>query len=161
MSYIEQKRRDEIENSGNVRQAPKNIKDLWYVVSMFSIAYLQVHDANSQSFGDIFGSLERAKNLATEVFNDNIPMDEPSLDDQTEKFLLSSTGIVGARDIEELFFLLNDIFTCYIGIDPRVRSQKYNEVMGVIEMTKLELYRRFVASNEDKNMAQNGDFLEV
>jgi len=161
MPYIEQKRRDEIEKSGNVRQEAKNIQDLSYVVSMFLMSYLRVHDTNTQSFGDIFGSLERTKTLITELFNDNIPMDEPSLDAQTEKFLLMTTGFVGARDIEELFFLLNNVFTCYIGMDPRTRSQKYNDVMGVIEMTKLEVYRRYTAGNENLQMVKFGDLLEV
>jgi hypothetical protein len=33
----------------------------------------------------------------------------------------------------------------------------YNEVIGVLECAKLEMYRRAVAPYEDKKIAENGD----
>lgn len=33
----------------------------------------------------------------------------------------------------------------------------YNELIGVLECTKLELYRRLVAPYEDQKIKQNGD----
>jgi len=35
--------------------------------------------------------------------------------------------------------------------------QDFNEVIGVLECAKLELYRRAVALYEDKKIAENGD----
>ena len=35
--------------------------------------------------------------------------------------------------------------------------EKYNDVIGVLECAKLELYRRMVAPYEDRKMKENGD----
>lgn len=34
---------------------------------------------------------------------------------------------------------------------------RYNEVIGVLECVKLELYRRVISKYEDKKMKENGD----
>jgi len=38
-----------------------------------------------------------------------------------------------------------------------VDYQAFNDVIGVLECAKLELYRRLVAPYEDKKIAENGD----
>lgn len=55
----------------------------------------------------------------------------------------------------ELNFELTSIVIDYIG-DVRAYT-KYNEVIGVLECMKLELYRRMVAPYEDRKCAENGD----
>ncbi len=35
--------------------------------------------------------------------------------------------------------------------------QHYNDVIGVLECAKLEIYRRLVSPYEDKKIAENGD----
>lgn len=37
------------------------------------------------------------------------------------------------------------------------RYKDYNEIIGVLECCKLEIYRRLVASYEDKKKEENGD----
>lgn len=39
--------------------------------------------------------------------------------------------------------------------------QAYNDVMGVLEGAKLEIYRRIVAPYEDEKIKENGDVLYV
>lgn len=43
------------------------------------------------------------------------------------------------------------------GEDGRLRYAHLNEVMGVLECAKLELYRRVAAPYEDEKIAENGD----
>ena len=37
--------------------------------------------------------------------------------------------------------------------------KKYNEIIGVLECSKLEFYRRLVSEYEDKKIQENGDVL--
>lgn len=39
----------------------------------------------------------------------------------------------------------------------RISYSDYNEVIGVLECMKLEIYRRLVAPYEDKKIEENGD----
>lgn len=43
----------------------------------------------------------------------------------------------------------------------RVRYAHLNEVMGVLECAKLELYRRVAAPYEDEKQAESGDVYDV
>lgn len=43
----------------------------------------------------------------------------------------------------------------YLGKEPNYA--KFNEVVGVLECIKQELYRRMIAPYEDKKKAENGD----
>lgn len=55
---------------------------------------------------------------------------------------------------------LNYIFTKVIldYIDTRGESyQTYNDIVGALENTKLELYRRKIAPYEEQKIIQNGD----
>lgn len=56
----------------------------------------------------------------------------------------------------ELNFMITELLTSYI----RDKGKSYatlNEVIGVLECAKLELYRRVASPYEDKKMTQNGD----
>lgn len=55
----------------------------------------------------------------------------------------------------ELHYIFTQIIREYLGQDPRYDS--FNEVIGVLECCKLELYRRMIAPYENKKIKQNGD----
>lgn len=55
---------------------------------------------------------------------------------------------------------LNYIITAYCSLYLRDKGLSYatvNEIVGVLECAKLELYRRVAAPYEDKKIAENGD----
>jgi hypothetical protein len=55
----------------------------------------------------------------------------------------------------ELNYLITMMAKAYLGDMPTYKD--YNEVIGVLECAKLELYRRIVAPYEDTKCSQNGD----
>ncbi|KKN22756.1 hypothetical protein LCGC14_0911920 [marine sediment metagenome] len=55
----------------------------------------------------------------------------------------------------ELNYRITQFILDYAGDDPTYSV--YNEVVGVLECVKLELYRREIASYEDKKKEENGD----
>lgn len=55
----------------------------------------------------------------------------------------------------ELNYVITKLALGIVGKEPSYT--KYNQVIGAIECAKLELYRRAVASYEDKKIAENGD----
>lgn len=59
------------------------------------------------------------------------------------------------RTAGELNYHLTVQILDYLGDRPNY--QKYNEVIGVLECAKLELYRRMVAPYEDGKRLTNGD----
>lgn len=55
---------------------------------------------------------------------------------------------------------LNYLFTYWIGqyiLDKDESYQTYNDIMGALEGTKQELYRRKILPYENIKMSQNGD----
>lgn len=58
-------------------------------------------------------------------------------------------------DAGELNYLISSTIIEYLG--DSVSYSKINEVVGVLECAKLELYRRLAAPYEDKKAAKNGD----
>ena len=56
----------------------------------------------------------------------------------------------------ELNYFLSKIVDHYISAHGK-NYNSINDVIGVLECTKLELYRRIVAPYEDSKMQQNGD----
>ena len=60
---------------------------------------------------------------------------------------------------------LNYIITClvdqYLAAKGGLRYANINEVIGVLECSKLELYRRVAALYEDKKMVESGDVYKV
>lgn len=69
----------------------------------------------------------------------------------------------GAEPAEagELNYAITRIVDAYLKrsavIDGRTRYAHLNEVIGVLECAKLELYRRIAAPYEDDKIAENGD----
>jgi hypothetical protein len=59
------------------------------------------------------------------------------------------------KDSGELNYILTKIIDEYIGNE--LRYQKINDVVGVLECAKLELYRRLAAPYEDKKRDENGE----
>lgn len=55
----------------------------------------------------------------------------------------------------ELNYFLTKIILQYLGEQPNY--QKFNDVMGVLECAKQELYRRQIAPYENEKKDQNGD----
>jgi hypothetical protein len=59
------------------------------------------------------------------------------------------------KDAGELNYCLTRTILEYLGENPRY--QNYNDVIGVLECMKQEIYRRKIASYEDKKIIENGD----
>lgn len=55
----------------------------------------------------------------------------------------------------ELNYLISKMINSYL--QDRVSYTSINEVIGVLECAKLELYRRIAAPYEDKKLKANGD----
>jgi len=61
------------------------------------------------------------------------------------------------RDPGELnYTIIQDILE-YLGLKDELHYADYNEVIGVLECVKQELYRRLIAPYEDKKKEENGD----
>lgn len=56
----------------------------------------------------------------------------------------------------ELNFVLTDLCLRYLNIKTKQDYAAYNEVIGVLECMKQELYRKRVAAYEDKKEQENG-----
>lgn len=57
--------------------------------------------------------------------------------------------------------LVDDYLARAAGRDGRVRYAHLNEVIGVLECAKLELYRRVAAPYEDEKIGESGDVYTV
>jgi hypothetical protein len=58
-------------------------------------------------------------------------------------------------DPGELTYLLYRL--CLDALPPEPRYRDFHAVLGALEATKLEFYRRHVATYEDGKIAENGD----
>lgn len=56
----------------------------------------------------------------------------------------------------ELNYSITNLIVSYLD-ETKCTYADYNEVIGVLECAKLELYRRMVAPYEDTKMKENGD----
>ena len=58
----------------------------------------------------------------------------------------------------ELNYLITTLCLRYMkNLSPSTSYNLYNEVIGVLECVKLEMYRRAVAPYEDEKIKENGD----
>jgi hypothetical protein len=57
--------------------------------------------------------------------------------------------------VGELNYCITKLVNRFLGIGPGYSD--YNDVIGVLECAKLEMYRRAVAPYEDKKIEENGD----
>lgn len=65
-------------------------------------------------------------------------------------------------DAGQLNYVITKIIDHYINdVKGGVRYTHLNEVVGVLECAKLELYRRVAAEYEDQKIAENGDVYSV
>ncbi len=60
------------------------------------------------------------------------------------------------RSAGELNFVFTQVIQDYLEAN-KESYQTYNDIMGALEGTKLELYRRKIAPYEDKKIKENGD----
>lgn len=58
----------------------------------------------------------------------------------------------------ELNYVITNVILDYL--EDRERFQFYNEVIGVLECCKLELYRKVISKHEDKKCNENGEVYE-
>jgi len=65
------------------------------------------------------------------------------------------------QDGGELNFAITSLIDTYLRGRGGVRYLHLNEVIGVLECAKLELYRRIAAPYEDRKIAENGDVYSV
>jgi hypothetical protein len=63
----------------------------------------------------------------------------------------------GPYTLGELNYVITKTCLDYLDTADNPGYAEYNEVIGVLECAKLELYRRAVAPYEDKKIVQNGD----
>ena len=64
-------------------------------------------------------------------------------------------------DAGQLNFAITRLIDDYLHRRGGVRYLHINEVIGVLECAKLELYRRIAAPYEDSKIAENGDVYSV
>lgn len=63
------------------------------------------------------------------------------------------------RNAGELNFVISRLIDWYVPINKNY--DKINEVIGVLECAKLELYRRIAAPYEDRKCQENGDVYSI
>lgn len=64
----------------------------------------------------------------------------------------------GASNVGELTYALTRTVVDYLDrLSDQARYRDLAEVLGALEATKLELYRRRIAPYEDEKCAENGD----
>ena len=82
----------------------------------------------------------------------------PYIPQQRREDLFPEFGAAIPRTPGELNFVLADTIKFYLERkDGRPSYANYNEVIGVLEALKLEIYRRLVAPYEDQKIRENGD----
>ena len=77
----------------------------------------------------------------------------PYIDNATRRSLDSNSIPL---KIGELNYVITKVCLGYLTLG-ELNYQAYNEIIGVLECAKLEMYRRRVAAYEDQKCAQNGD----
>lgn len=70
-------------------------------------------------------------------------------------------GLRGPETAGELNYCITKLVDAYIAGKDGVSYQNVNEVVGVLECAKLELYRRVAAPYEDVKLAENGEVYSV
>lgn len=62
-----------------------------------------------------------------------------------------------ASTVGELTYAFSDTIDDYLGGKEEINFVAFAEVLGALEATKLEFYRRIVAPYEEKKLKENGD----
>lgn len=79
----------------------------------------------------------------------------------TARERLDSRRLPEPEDAGELNYVITRLVDDYIRRKGDVRYAHLNEVVGVLECAKLELYRRIAAPYEDKKIVENKDVYTV
>jgi hypothetical protein len=77
-----------------------------------------------------------------------------------DRFMINIESFAHPENPGELNYCITRIINNYI----KFKGLKYNilnEVIGVLECAKLELYRRIAAPYEDKKIEENGDVYTI
>lgn len=61
------------------------------------------------------------------------------------------------KNAGEFNYILSKLMLKYIGKD--ISYQKCNDVIGALECSKMEIYRRFVVPYEEIKIKENGDII--
>lgn len=64
-------------------------------------------------------------------------------------------GLLRPQSVGDLNYVITRIVQNFLPKEPHYSD--FNDVIGVLESAKLELYRRAVAPYEDQKIAENGD----
>lgn len=82
--------------------------------------------------------------------------------DERKRLIDVEQAIRGAKlnSIGNVNYLITKLLECYIA-EAGTSYRTYNEVVGVLECAKLEVYRRLIGNYEDQKMIQNGDVYGV
>lgn len=75
--------------------------------------------------------------------------------DKVDKGLVA-LGLSEFECAGDLNYAIHQLIAKYIAQNNR-SYQTYNDIVGVLDCAKMELYRRLVSDYEDKKMSQNGD----
>ena len=75
---------------------------------------------------------------------------------QDNREVFEQTVLPGTATAGELNYLITKICQHYI-TDHGLRYQTLNDIVGVLESSKLEFYRRLVSKYEDTKIEENGD----
>jgi hypothetical protein len=70
-------------------------------------------------------------------------------------------NVIGIHSAGELNYCVTKLVDHYISAHGGVSYKNINEVIGVLECAKLELYRRIAAPYEDVKIVENGDAYTV
>lgn len=78
--------------------------------------------------------------------------------EQRKKFNagLWSIDVEGINSAGELNYIISWLLAHYKAQNNE-SYQTYNDMIGVLECAKLELYRRYIGNYEDKKISENGD----
>lgn len=74
-----------------------------------------------------------------------------------DKYLVGSPASVHPITPGELNYVFTKIILQYLANQGGISYTNINEVVGVLECCKLELYRRLAAKYEDGKIVENGD----
>ena len=80
---------------------------------------------------------------------------DPKLEDLLGALFLPHDKTTDISNPGNLNYTITKIINAWLGHTPNYA--KYNEVIGVLECAKLELYRRKVSQYEDDKCRENGD----
>ena len=80
---------------------------------------------------------------------------DSNIDDLLEALLDPYDKTIDIANPGNLNYTITKILNAWLGHTPNYA--KYNEVIGVLECAKLELYRRKISEYEDEKCEENGD----